>query len=59
MNVQDFISKNRNELTEAIENHIEEVTSLCEGCDDEDYERLNKKRNKLLKKFLKLIEPTN
>ena len=51
-----FVNSNKAELIEAIENHIEETQSSSEGADDEDYMRLNKKRNLLLKKLIKELK---
>lgn len=50
-----FIYKNRKILLEAIDNHIEEISSLVEGADDESYIYENLNRNKLLRKFLNKI----
>ena len=52
----EFCRNNRVELKEALNNHIEEVTSLTEGADDDEYIVLNHKRNRILKRLLKQLE---
>ena len=52
----EFCRNNRVELKEALNNHIEEVTSLTEGADDDEYTVLNHKRNRILKRLLKQLE---
>jgi len=50
-----FIAKNRKVLIEAIDNHVEEISSLIEGADDEVYIKENLLRNKIIRTFLNKI----
>lgn len=52
----EFCRNNREELKDAISNHVEEISSLIEGADDEEYIVLNHKRNRILKRLLKQLE---
>lgn len=52
----EFCRNNREELKDAISNHVEEISSLTEGSDDDEYVMLNHKRNRILKRLLKQLE---
>jgi len=52
----EFIRDNREQIVEALGNHISEIQSLTEGADDDLYIVLNGKRNRLLKRLKTAIE---
>lgn len=60
MDLKDFIHLHKEELIEALDNHIEEISSLieCSDTENEQYAKMNSKRNRLLRKFISLIHKT-
>lgn len=51
-----FCTDNRAELVEALDNHISETDSLCEAAEDDLHIVQNHKRNRLLKRLIKLLD---
>jgi len=54
--IYEFIRDNREELVEALENHISETESLREAADDVRYIVDTDKRNRLLTRLVNVIK---
>lgn len=56
--LNDFVICNKDDLVEALDNHLSEINSIMESADDDEYLKLNKDRQKLLKRLLVIIKTT-